>query len=230
MLPSALNLRLQHLEANIARVLQLLNEYEEELLDEEDPGKKSKYRRRVESLKQQRAGYEEEFVELQAQLVNEQPFQVQLISNQLKAIDNKIELLLDSQVTLSQALLLHFSPDEQTLILPLAQQLSELEQIEMQAFLESVETNQASREEVQLILNETRQLLKEVRQQNFALPAGTEAVAEIINSPTIDAKHALKVSIPIIPFILAYEGELGLGTGIKLREAWQQWKSKLIKD
>ena len=47
--------------------------------------------------------------------------------------------------------------------------------------------------------------------------------------PEIDAKHALKVSIPIIPFILAYEGELGLGTGIKLKEVWKNLKSKFGK-
>ena len=229
MLPSALNLRLQQLEANIMRVLQLLNEYEEELLDEDDPAKKSKNRRRVENLKQQKIEYEEEFAQLQAQLVNEQPLQVQVISNQLQEIGNKIESLLDSQVTLSQTLLSHFSPNEQALLLPLAQQLDETEFIEMQAFLEAVDSDQASEEEIQLMLAETRQLLKEVKERNLALPTGNEAVVEMINAPTIDAKHALKISLPIIPFILTYEGELGLGTGIKLKETWQRWKLKFYK-
>ena len=229
MLPSASNLRLQQLEANIMRVLQLLNEYEEELLDEDDPAKKSKNRRRVENLKQQKVEYEEEFAQLQAQLVNEQPLQVQVISNQLQEIGNKIESLLDSQVTLSQTLLFHFSPNEQALLLPLAQQLDETEFIEMQAFLEAVDSDQASEEEVQLMLSETRQLLKEVKERNLALPTGNEAVVEMINAPTIDAKHALKISLPIIPFILTYEGELGLGTGIKLKETWQRWKLKFYK-
>jgi len=121
MIPSALNLRLQQLEENISRVLQLLNEYEAELLDEDDPGRKSKYRRRVESLKQQKAGYEEEFTDLQVQLANEYPLQTETISSQLQEIDNKIELLLDGQVSLSQVLMLHFNPKEQELLLPFTQ-------------------------------------------------------------------------------------------------------------
>jgi hypothetical protein len=86
MIPSALNLRLQQLEENISRVLQLLNEYEAELLDEDDPGRKSKYRRRVESLKQQKVGYEEEFTDLQVQLANEYPLQTKTISSQLQKL------------------------------------------------------------------------------------------------------------------------------------------------
>lgn len=231
MIPSALNLRLQQLEKNISQVLQLLNEYEAELLDEDDPARKSKYRRRVESLKQQKSGYEEEFAELQTQLISEYPLQTQTISNQLQEIDNKIELLLDSQASLSEALMLHFSPKEQELLLPLTQQLAEPDLISIQAFLEAVETDQPSEDEVQLILSETRTLLGELKKKrDFALPAGEEAVSEIINSPTIDAKHALKVSIPIIPFILAYEGELGLGTGINLRKTWQHWKTKFTEN
>ena len=229
MIPSAFNLRLQQLEENISRVLQLLNEYEAELLDEDDPGRKSKYRRRVESLKQQKAGYEEEFTDLRVQLTNEYPLQTQTISSQLQEIDNKIELLLDSQTSLSQALMLQFSPKEQELLLPFTEKLDEPDLINIQACLEAVETDQASEEEVQLILSETRTLLKKVQEQNLALPAGKEAVSEIINYPTIDAKHALKVSIPIIPFILAYEGELGLGTGINLKETWQHWKTKFMR-
>ncbi|MBW4490597.1 MAG: hypothetical protein KME12_22695 [Trichocoleus desertorum ATA4-8-CV12] len=229
MLPSALNSRLKQLEDNITQVLKLLSEYEEELIDEDDPGRKRKYRRRVESLKQQKINYEEEFVELQAQLTVEHSSQTRTIVYQLQEIDNKIDLLLDSQASLSQALMLHFSPQEQELLLPITQQLDKSELIEMKAFLEAVDTNQASEEEVQLILSETRQLLKELQKRNLALPTNNEAVSEIINSPTIDAKHALKISIPVIPFILAYEGEIGLGTGINLKKAWQHCKSKFYK-
>jgi len=229
MLPSALNLRLQHLEKNIAQVLQLLNEYEEELLDEDDPGKKRKYRRRVESLKQQKASYEEEFAKLQVQLIDEHPLQAQNIFVQLRKIDDKIELLLDSQAILSRALLLHFNLEEQALLLPFTQHLDEPELVKMQAFLDAVDAEEVSEEEVQLMLTETRQLLKALKERNLALPAGNEAVVEMINAPTIDAKHALKVSIPIIPFILAYEGELGLGTGINLKETWERWKPKFYK-
>ncbi|OYD99559.1 hypothetical protein [Nostoc sp. 'Peltigera membranacea cyanobiont' 232] len=66
-----------------------------------------------------------------------------------------------------------------------------------------------------------------MKEKGFELPSGNEAIIEVLNHPTLDAKHALKVSIPIIPFILSYEGELGLGAGVKIREAWERWKTKL---
>ena len=223
----AFNLRLQHLEANIKKILELLNEYEIELADEDDPGKKSKYRRRIEDLSQQRIAYEKEFVELQAQLAGKQAPQVQNIANQLHQIDGKLNLLLDSQVTLHQALMSHFSTREQTLILPITEQLKEPQLIEMQAVLEAVDANQISEPEIQKLLTETRQLLTVMREHNLALPGTNNAVIEMINGPSLDAKHALKISVPIIPFILSYEGELGLGAGFKLKESWESLKKRL---
>ncbi|HEY9300216.1 MAG TPA: hypothetical protein V6D29_07910 [Leptolyngbyaceae cyanobacterium] len=223
-----LTLRLQQLEANISRVLQLLNEYEEELLYEDDPGRKSKYRRRIESLKQQKFGYEEEFSKLQSQLTSEYSLQTQSISNQLQEIDNKIEIILGNQASLGEALMFHFSSKEQELLLPFVQQLTDSELIDTQAFLEIIETDKVSKEEIQLILSETRTLLKLLKERDLSLPAGREPVYEIINSPSIDAKHALKVSLPILPFILTYEGELGLGTAINLKGMLQRWKTKFM--
>jgi hypothetical protein len=230
MLPSAWYLRLQQLESNITQILKLLNEYEEELLDEDNPGIKSKYRRRIESLKQQKVEYEKEFEELKIQADYGHSLQAHNLSEQLQKIDNKIELLLDNQVALGQALLLHFSSEEQNLIRPITQQLDSANLIQMQAFIEAIDTNRASDEEIQLVLTEVQQLLKVIKEHNLSLPVNSEAIIEIVNSPTMDAKHALKVSIPIIPFILAYEGELGLGTGINLKETWQHLKSKFRKN
>jgi hypothetical protein len=230
MLPSAWNLRLQQLESNVTQILKLLNEYEEELLHEDNPGIRSKYRRRIESLKQQKFEYEKEFEELKIQRIDGHSLQTHNLSEQLQEIDNKIELLLDNQVALSQALLSHFSPEEQNLILPFTQQLDSANLIQIQAFIEAVDTNKVSDEEIQLVLTETQELLKVIKEHNLSLPAASESIVEIVNSPTIDAKHALKVSIPIIPFILAYEGEIGLGTGINLKETWQHLKSKFRKN
>ena len=105
MISSAWNLRLQQLEANIREILDLLNQYEIELLDENDPGTRSKYRRRVKSLELQKIAYENELKELQGQSTNEQSLQTQTITSQLQIIDNKIDLLLDNQFQLSQELL-----------------------------------------------------------------------------------------------------------------------------
>jgi len=219
---SALNLRLQQLEKNIVKVIQLLGEYEEELIDEDDPLKKSKFRRRIEDLKKKQIEYENELIELQSQSSNEQEPQFQAIAKQLKGIDNKIDLLLDGQSSLSQALLFHFNSVEQLLVQPFIQSLGDSDLIQIQASLETINTKQPSDEEAQIMLTETKQLLTELKSRGLSLPVSNKDMDEIINYPTLDTKHSLKLTIPIIPFILTYEGELGAGAGIKLKETWQR--------
>jgi hypothetical protein len=219
---SVLNIRLQQLEKNIANILHLLNEYEEELIDEDDPGKISKYRRRVERLNQQKLTYEKEFSELQVQVVGTQSHQVQSIANQLQQINEKVDLLLDSQINLHQALLPHFNANERAALLPLATQLNENQIIEISAVLEAVDSNQIPELEIQSIINQTKVLLMQLKEHNISLPEGDENIIELINEPTLDTKHALKISVPIIPFLVSYEGEVGLGTGLNLTEVWKK--------
>ena len=225
---AALALRLQQLEKNIVKVVQLLGEYEEELNDEDDPLKKSKYRRRIEDLKKKQIEYENELIELQDQSSDEQAPQFQNIEKQLQGIDNKIDLLLDGQSSLIQTLLFHFNSVEQMLVQPFIQRLGDSDLIQVQASLETIDSKPVNEEEAQIILTETKQLLTELKSRNIFLPVSDKDIAEIIHYPTIDTKHSLKLTIPIIPFILSYEGELGTGAGIKLRETWQNWKLRLF--
>ncbi|MFM6475999.1 MAG: hypothetical protein ACKPGH_21305, partial [Dolichospermum sp.] len=66
-----------------------------------------------------------------------------------------------------------------------------------------------------------------IQQQGAALPPSESALVEVINYPELDFKHRLKVAIPLIPFILDYEGELELGTGINLKQALQALMMRL---
>lgn len=228
MLSSVIQLRLQQLENNVVRVLRLLNDYEVELVDETDPGMKSKYQRRIENLKQQKNSYESELITLQEQLKNDQPQEVvSTISSQLQQIDKKINWLSDNQFALCERLLMYFTAEERLLINPIANKLDEAQAIEVETVLEVIESNQISENEVNLVVSEIHQLLSLLRDRNIELPDGNEAIVEVLNQPTLDAKHALKVSVPIIPFILSYEGELGLNAGVKLKETWNYWKAKV---
>ncbi|MGB3402844.1 MAG: hypothetical protein WBA77_09145 [Microcoleaceae cyanobacterium] len=229
MLASIMQMRLQQLEDNVVRVLQLLNDYEVELLDESDPGTKNKYSRRIEQLKQQRDNYERELTAIEKQLMSEpQEEQLSKITSQLQQIDKKLDWLTDSQAAIHQAILVHFTTEEKALIYPIARQLQETQRVEVESVLEAVESNQVSEEETKLIVDQLKQALVLLKKEGLELPSDNKEIIEILNSPTLDAKHALKVSIPIIPFILSYEGELGLGTGIKLKETWNQWKEKFL--
>ncbi|MEA5470353.1 hypothetical protein [Spirulina sp. 06S082] len=64
----------------------------------------------------------------------------------------------------------------------------------------------------------------------FSLPAlapnQQNSIDKVLKNPELDAKHKLKVVIPIIPFVLEYEGELELGTGFDLKSAWKKLITK----
>jgi hypothetical protein len=228
MLSAIMQMRLEQLEGNVARVLSLLNDYEVELSYESDPGIKRKYHRRMEDLRQQYDSYEKELVTIQEQMSSEQPQgQFSVIESQLQQIDEKLNWLAGGQIALQQVMLSYFTAEEIAIVEPIARQLEPAQIVEVESALEAVESNQASEEEINLVVAKLKQVIASMREKNIALPSGNEAIIEALNYPTIDAKHALKVSIPIIPFILSYEGELGLGAGVKIKEVLEHWKTKL---
>jgi hypothetical protein len=51
-------------------------------------------------------------------------------------------------------------------------------------------------------------------------------VAHVIQAPTADLKQKLKVSIPLIPFVLSYETELNLTITANLKVAWERLKER----
>lgn len=227
MIPQALNQRLKHLELHLAKILNLLNEYETEMLDEDDPGRKSKYSRRIEQLKEDKARYEREFIELKTQLGEEQPDSRQNIENNIQNINAKLDLLLDGHASLQQALLHQFSAKERDMLRPVTAQLDESQLMEIQAVLEAVDTKEISPTDIEQLLRETRQLLIEL-DGRVDLP-NTDSTWEEIIAPALDTKHALKFSLPLIPFLLSYEAEVGLDARIDLKKTWKNFLKKFNK-
>jgi len=62
---------------------------------------------------------------------------------------------------------------------------------------------------------------------DFPLTSEIENLSDVVDAPKLDASHKLKITIPIIPFILSYEGEMGLKSGMNLESAWQRLLSKV---
>ena len=82
------------------------------------------------------------------------------------------------------------------------------------------------------ILDAVQQALSEMRKQGavLATPALTnevEQLAELADAPRMDVKHRLKVTAPIIPLILSYEGEVELGSELNPEAAWQRLVSRI---
>ncbi|MEH2285449.1 MAG: hypothetical protein V7K90_29730 [Nostoc sp.] len=227
-MPSNFDLRLQHLEDNIKQDQNLLKEYEDSLRYEDDPRRKAKYTREIKQLRESANRYQKEYDELQMQITGEPTAQMQNVAIQLQQINTRIDRLSAGQKAiyeninhLRKGLLDRYNAGEQNIIAAITEQLDQSQMFTISTVLDAIETNQITEQEMQLIFQGIQQNITKLQQNSTALPASQAALVEVINAPGLDFKHRLKVGIPLIPFILDYEGELELGTGINLKGAWQ---------
>ncbi|MBP0001498.1 MAG: hypothetical protein J7641_21325 [Cyanobacteria bacterium SID2] len=220
--------RLQDLADNIAEDRKLLKEFEDELRYETDPRTKARYRREIERQQESVAKYRQEYAELQTELqqsVTDRPSaQMAEVGSQLQQMDAKLNLLLSSQVAIyedlnrmRQSLLNRYDAGEQGLIEAIAQQLDRSQLVLTQNLLEALESDRVSEPEM-------KQMLAVLEERIPALPPSQAAV---LHDPELDAKHKIKVTLPIIPMLVGYEGELELGGGFNVKSAWEQLIAKL---
>lgn len=233
-MPSNFDLRLQHLEDNIRQDQDLLKEYEDTLRYEDDPRRKTKYRRQIEQLRESANRYQTEYDELRSQITGESSVQMQNVAIELQQMNTRLDRLSAGQKAiyeninhLRKGLLARYEAGEQNIIATLTEKLDDSQMVMISAVLDAIETNQVTEGEMQNILQGIEQNITKLQQQGTALPPSESALVEIINYPELDFKHKLKVAIPLIPFILDYEGELELGTGINLKQALQALMMRL---
>jgi hypothetical protein len=234
-MPSNFNLRLKHLEDNIRQDQDLLKEYEDSLrYSEDDPRRKARYRREIEQLRESANRYQKEYDELQVQITGEPTVQMQDVAIELQQMNTRLDRLSAGQKAiyeninhLRQGLLARYNASEQNIIAAITEQLDQSQVVMISTVLDAIEADQVTEREMQLIFQGIQQNLSVLQQNGTALLPSQAALAEVINAPELDFKHKLKVCIPIIPFILDYEGELELGTGINLKSALQALMMRL---
>lgn len=235
MLPQHLELRVKHLEDNIQQDQNLLKDYEDELRYEDDPRRRAKYNREIARLKESANGYQQEYNELLAQITGEKTVQMQNVAIQLQQMNSRLDRLSAGQKAifeninhLRQGLLARYSASEQNIIAAITERLNESQMTTISALLDAIEANKVSDSEMQNILPSIQEGLSILQKCGVTLPISKDEIVEVINAPQMDFKHRLKVAVPIIPFILDYEGELELGTGINIKEALKQFMARLI--
>ena len=227
MLSSSFYQRLQDLEDNIAKDQELLKDFEDELRYETHPKIRGRYNRDIEQLRKSVSNYRQEYNELKQELTGQFSAQMQEMGKQLQQMDVKLNILLNSQVAIyenldqmRQDLLLRYDATEQATIKAVTQQLNQNQLVLTQNLLNALEANQVSEQQMQ-------QMLAVLEERVPALPPSQATVAEIIKDPELDAKHKLKVTLPLVPFLVDYEGELELGSGFNIKSAWEQLLTKL---
>lgn len=230
----SINLRLEHLEDNIEQDLGLRKQYEDALRYENEPRLKAKYQREIEQLRESANCYQQELDGLQRQVTSEPSVHTQAVTIQLQQINTKLDRLSAGQEViyeninhLRQGLLAHYKASEQNIIAAIIGRLDR-EQIDtISTVLDALEAERVSEREMQHILHSIQLRLITLQKRDTNLSPSQQALAEVINSPGLDTKHRLKFCLPIIPFLLDYEGEVELGIGINLKAAWQQFLARI---
>jgi hypothetical protein len=122
-----------------------------------------------------------------------------------------------------------FAPGEQALIHMVVQRLTS-DQLDLtRTALQEADRDPNTPEFTQLVAAVVA-ALPDVQQhlvaENMAAANHLAQVAPVIQAPTADIKQKLKLSIPLIPFLLSFETELNLNIAVNLTAAWERLKER----
>ena len=126
------------------------------------------------------------------------------------------------------AVLTRFDLSEQRIVGPILARLDAQHAAEVAALLDALDAAAWTRDELAAWLAPVSAALLEVRSR-AALPIEVNQAADLVEAPGLDVKHKLKLSIPLIPFLLDYEGELEFDIRANLETAWQALKRLIAR-
>jgi hypothetical protein len=219
------NQRLQDLTEHIAKDQNLLKEFEDALRFEDDPRRRAKYQRDVEQLKESARRYRQEYDALNRQTTTA----MQTVAEQLRQMDWKLDSVLGGQVAIAQqlsqmqhALLSRYDQTERSLVAAVVEQLDDRQLSMTQTFLDALDSRQLAESEIEEMWAVLEERLPE-------MPPSQVAVVVWAKAPGLDARHRLKVALPIVPFLVDYEAEFELNGGLNFKTLWEILKAKLRK-
>lgn len=225
-------MRLHDLSDNISKDYSLLKEYEDDLRLEDDPRRRARHQREIDRLKASASAYEREYKELELQLADRPVEASQNERSAMQQIHVKLDALLTGQsdinlglYNLRQAILSRYDAGEQLIINSIIERLDQVQAESVQTMLDAVEQNQLNEAEMAEAISAVQQTLAEIKQRGAALHEHVE-LEETISAPHLDIKHKLKFSIPIVPLLLEYEGEVEMGRGLNLESVWNRLVDK----
>ncbi len=137
-----------------------------------------------------------------------------------------IKLGIDDLKAGQQRILARFDASEQRILAPLLARLDEKQTAVVAAVLDALDGRAFPAAELEEHLAAIRAALAEINARSAEMADRQLAVAvqhatAVVGDPDLAVKHKLKVTIPILPALIAYEGELELGSQLNLRELWR---------
>jgi hypothetical protein len=224
--------RLNDLADNVDKDLKLLKEYEDELRLEDDPRRRARYEREIDRLRRSSSEYEREYESLERYLEGRPSETLSSERSELQNIHVKLDALLTGQSDLNmslyqlrQAILSRYEAGEQLIIKSITERLDQAQADTVQTMLDAIELDRVDDAEMAEVMGALSLALAENKERGVALPEQNK-VDEVLSAPHLDLKHKLKFSIPVIPLLLHYEGEVELGSRLNLEAAWDRLVAK----
>jgi hypothetical protein len=231
-------LRVEHLTDHIQKDAFLLMRYEDALRVESDPKRQMYFEENIASLKASLHARQQEYDELVEQLKISPPLVVDGYPTDLAPRLDEISTQISKSNLRLDTLQVGITKGIQALADNVADQISSRLTAEQNAFLQQLNwtLEQSSLGEIDsdTVLQDVRRVLALVVMQPQAPGLAAEmpylkTAQEIIDAPHVDVVHKIKVAIPLIPFFLSYEGELGLGNTLNLEALWARLRSKITR-
>ena len=123
-------------------------------------------------------------------------------------------------------ILARFDQQEQRILGPILARLDSQQADQTAVLLDALEARTFPAEDLGRHLTTIQMALAELNIR--AAQIGDRQLAEsarqvtlLASAPGLDIKHKLKITIPIVPLLLSYEGAFELGSRLNLEEAWQ---------
>lgn len=230
MMPIGAELRIKHLQDNVNKDYKLLKEYEDALHFEDDPRRKLKYQREIELLRESAEHYQQEYEDLKRLTAIEPPPDKLKTECELQEIKSKLVELQSELSALRQDLIARFDAGERTIV---ATVINELNQSQLEMTTNVINAMEADRiqendlkEAISAVQKVIIELLKEPRRHDPKMISEATSLYKALDDPKLDLAHKLKLSVPIIPFILEYEGQVELKGRLNLKSVWQTLKDK----
>jgi outer membrane protein assembly factor BamB len=188
----------------------------------------------ITALRRTVEGFRGQYEELHGQLAAEQraglrDIAVELgqMTDQLDALDAGQTALRGDLAGMREALLARLDTGERTILAGVVAQLNRRSLADVEAVTAALQTEGAT----QAAVAELNAAIAELHRRMAELPAAVAtqlAQVEALSTGTqLDVKHKLVAEIPIIPFVLTYQGEFELEDGLRLAELWRQVVAKV---
>lgn len=172
-----------------------------------------------------------------AQLVTalrSQPAGAAMSAQELRSLFAGVQAQLDGlDLTVRQGftlVLARFDVTEQRILSPILARLDDQQVVLLDKILDVLDVATVSADELDRHLSAIDASLAEVNAKSAMiadrqLVASAQQMQELASSLGLDVKHKLKLTIPIIPVLLSYEGEFELGSKLDLAAVWKWLRS-----